>query len=156
MQAQKAMGKSNRVMGGSIMIGVSACSDPGVIEDNYIYNNTSILSQSHAGARVAAAASTPLHYSHNHSVAGGFADQSVTTLNSSLGGSHLNKSSIRPLAQAYKAANTDHDVSYLYQSLDNFSRQNRKDCRKELWRPRQLYLRHLSLTPDDNILCTLL
>ena len=112
MQAQKALGKSNKVMGGSIMIGVSLCSDPVVTtEDNYA-NNSSILNQSQVIAGSSSMA--PSKNQMNQYVAtagGGQNDHSVTTLNSSLGGSYLNRSSIRPLTQAYKAANADTDVS---------------------------------------------
>ena len=92
MQAQKALGKNNRVVGGSIMIGVSACTDPSVVSGG---NDDSIA---------------------NGSMAGGLDGSSVhlgnvTNLNSSLGGTRLN-SSIRPLTQAYKAAaKSENDVS---------------------------------------------
>ena len=115
MQAQKALGKSNKVMGGSIMIGVSVCSDPEVTNDDNCANNASILNHSHVLAGNSSMA--PMQNQLNHSVAtaaggggAGLADQSVTTLNSSLGGSYLNRSSIRPLTQAYKAANGDADI----------------------------------------------
>ena len=112
MQAQKALGKSNKVMGGSIMIGVSLCSDPVVTTDDNYANNSSILNQSHVIAGSSSMA--PLKNQMNQSVvatgSGVLNDHSVTTLNSSLGGSYLNRSSIRPLTQAYKAANADADV----------------------------------------------
>ncbi len=85
------------------MIGVSVCSDPAVLDDN----NSSVLNQSNVCSGVAAA-STPVHSHQQH--LNQSVNQSVTTLNSSLGGNHLNRSTIRPLAQAYKAANTDNDV----------------------------------------------
>ncbi len=93
MQAQKAVGKTGRVLGGSIMIGVSPCTDPNVTEENGAAADHSILGRS--------------HILHNQSTAA--ADQSVTTLNSSLGGARLN-SSIRPLTQAYKSAANDSQV----------------------------------------------
>lgn len=112
MQAQKALGKSNKVMGGSIMIGVSLCSDPVVTTDDNYANNSSILNQSHVIA--GSSSMVPLKNQMNHSVVatggGVLNDHSVTTLNSSLGGSYLNRSSIRPLTQAYKAANADADI----------------------------------------------
>ena len=112
MQAQKALGKSNKVMGGSIMIGVNLCSDPVVTTDDNYTNNSSILNQSHVIA--GSSSMVPLKNQMNLSVSttggGALNDHSVTTLNSSLGGSYLNRSSIRPLTQAYKAANADSDV----------------------------------------------
>ena len=94
------------------MIGVSLCSDPVVTTDDNYANNSSILNQSHVIAGSSSMA--PLKNQMNHSVVatggGVLNDHSVTTLNSSLGGSYLNRSSIRPLTQAYKAANADADV----------------------------------------------
>ena len=104
MQAQKALGRSNRVLGGSIMIGVTPCSDqsfmasgqgasgfePQVHSDSILNQSCPVIPQQQPGQHLAA-------------------DTSVTTLNSSLGGSKLN-SSMRPLTQAYKAANNDHEV----------------------------------------------
>ena len=89
MQAQKALGKSNRIVGGSIMIGVAPCTEPNLDES---VANISTLNRSYAPGNVDR-------------------DASVTTLNSSLGGARLN-SSIRPLTQAYKAAHGEHDVSF--------------------------------------------
>ena len=104
MQAQKALGRSNRVLGGSIMIGVTPCSDhsfmasssgqAGSLEQQQQGNPDSILNQS--------CPVIPQSQQHQHNT-------SVTTLNSSLGGSKLN-GSMRPLAQAYKAANNEHEV----------------------------------------------
>jgi len=95
LQAQKAMAKSGRILGGSIMIGVT------LLESDPFENNEAA------------------DKFHNHST---LADVSaVTTLNSSLGGARLN-SSIRPLAQAYKAANADNklaDVSVASKSSSN-------------------------------------
>lgn len=68
------------------MIGVSPCADPPSGTDD---GDSSILL-------------------NRSTAAGGVANSSVATLNSSLGGARLN-TSIRPLAQAYKAA--DGDVS---------------------------------------------
>ena len=114
MQAQKALGKSNKVMGGSIMIGVSLCSDPVVTtEDNYA-NNSSLLNQSQVIAGSSCMAPSKNQMNQSVATAGGGLtdrDHSVTTLHSSLGGSYLNRSSIRPLTQAYKAAHADTDVS---------------------------------------------
>lgn len=94
------------------MIGVSLCSDPVVTTDDNYANNSSILNQSHVIA--GSSSMVPLKNQMNHSVVatggGVLNDHSVTTLNSSLGGSYLNRSSIRPLTQAYKAANADADV----------------------------------------------
>lgn len=113
MQAQKALGKSNKVMGGSIMIGVSLCSDPVVTtEDNYA-NNSSLLNQSQVIAGSSCMAPSKNQMNQSVAAAGvGLTDRdhSVTTLNSSLGGSYLNRSSIRPLTQAYKAAHADTDI----------------------------------------------
>jgi len=123
MQAQKALGKSNKVMGGSIMIGVSLCSDPVVTTDDNYANNSSILNQSHVIAGSSSMA--PLKNQMNQSVvatgSGVLNDHSVTTLNSSLGGSYLNRSSIRPLTQAYKAANADADILNRTQSANKSS-----------------------------------
>ncbi len=104
MQAQKALGKSGRVLGGSIMIGVSPCTDPSVTEEAQSVADSSVLNHS--------------HLLHNQSVAAGVAagDTSVTTLNSSLGGARLN-SSIRPLTQAYKAAASGNEASIPYSPL---------------------------------------
>lgn len=84
MQAQKAIGKSNRVIGGSIMIGVVPCTDPNV-EDSVTTMNKSYADPTSAFVDK---------------------DASVTTLNSSLGGARLN-SSIRPLTQSFKTGDLD-------------------------------------------------
>ena len=93
MQAHKALGKNNRVLGGSIMIGVSQCTDPSVVnQDDSNVNGCLDSSSVHLG--------------------------NVTNLNSSLGGTRLN-SSIRPLTQAYKAAaKSENDVSFSWTTVD--------------------------------------
>eukprot|EP00095_Tigriopus_kingsejongensis_P007797 maker-scaffold370_size193435-snap-gene-0.42 protein:Tk07797 transcript:maker-scaffold370_size193435-snap-gene-0.42-mRNA-1 annotation:"nucleoporin nup53 isoform x3" len=93
LQAQKALTKSNKVMGGSIMIGVSPCTDPNVEE----LNTSCLFSQSVNGLDASVAAPK-------------YADSSISNLNSSIGGTQLNRS-IRPLAQAYKLANNEHEIS---------------------------------------------
>ena len=110
MQAQKALGRSNRVLGGSIMIGVTPCSDQSFMASSGQVpasgfepqgtpgNPDSLLNQSCPSIPQRHLGSQP-----------NYPDASVATLNSSLGGSKLN-SSMRPLAQAYKAANNDHEV----------------------------------------------
>jgi hypothetical protein len=99
MQAQKALGKSNRIMGGSIMIGVTPCAEPN-LDESYGGAN---LSTMHNRSQINAPFGTPM-------VTALHKDTSVvTTLNSSLGGARLN-SSIRPLAQAYKAASCENEV----------------------------------------------
>ena len=81
MQAQKALAKSGRVFGGSLMIGVSICTDPSVHE----LNGSQMLDQSHANNPEA----------------------SIMSLNSSL---PVNRS-IRPLTQSFMAAHNEHDVT---------------------------------------------
>eukprot|EP00094_Tigriopus_californicus_P006582 TCALIF_06338-PA protein Name:"Similar to NUP35 Nucleoporin NUP53 (Homo sapiens)" AED:0.34 eAED:0.39 QI:0/0/0/0.6/1/1/5/0/377 len=88
LQAQKALTKNNKILGGSIMIGVSPCTDANVEEAA----NTSCLFNQSLNA----------HQPAENSM--------VTNLNSSLGGTQLNRS-IRPLAQAYKSANNDLEIS---------------------------------------------
>lgn len=77
------------------MIGVCPCSDPAVlneVDDGSVNGSVLHLDRSRVN-RV-------------HDVS------NVTNLNSSLGGAKLN-SSIRPLAQAYKAASNEHEVIML-------------------------------------------
>merc|ERR1712141_874862 len=81
MQAQKALGRSGRVFGGNLMIGVSVCHDP----PTEAINASQLLDQT-----------------------GTNLDASVVSLNSSLA-SH--NRSIRPLTQTYKAAHNEHEVS---------------------------------------------
>ena len=84
MQAQKALGRTGRIFGGSLMVGVSPCLDPPL---DATVNASQILE----------------HTSNQ--------DTSVMSLNSSLaGGPHHNRS-IRPLTQSFKAAHNEHDVS---------------------------------------------
>lgn len=83
LMARKAIGKNGCVLGSSIMVGVSACTDSNVLENL----NTSIASPT----------------LHENSVA----SQSVANVNSSLGGTPR---SIRPLTQAYKDAQGDYKV----------------------------------------------
>ncbi|CAB4069654.1 NUP35 [Lepeophtheirus salmonis] len=81
MQAQKALSKNGKVMGGSIMIGVRP---GGQIEDQE--------------------ASVFNHPSENQ-------PPNSSMLNSSkLETSVLNRSTIRPLTQAYKVSQTEHEV----------------------------------------------
>ena len=89
MQAQKALNRSNRVMGGSIMVGVSPCTDTAIMEQDAA--NASCLNASVNQSHVAAA------------------ETSIMTLNSSIGGSQLNRS-IRPMTQAYKTAQSENQV----------------------------------------------
>ena len=91
IQAQKALSKSGKILGGSIMIGVSPCTDTTFMEEmsaqQQEYLNGSQLNASHMTA------------ANPHD---------TSNLNAS---SMMNRSSIRPLTQAYKDANSDHDVS---------------------------------------------
>jgi len=96
LQAQKALGKSGRILGGSIMIGVSICNDPQIVGNGGDVGDESQLNQS----------SRPVTYLNQSTVA----DASVTTLNSSLGGARLNNS-IRPLAQAYKSSSGENKIA---------------------------------------------
>jgi nuclear pore complex protein Nup53 len=84
MQAQKALGRSGRVFGGTLMIGVAPCHDPPAEATNV----SNILDQTGG---------------HHHP-----ADSSVLSLNSSLA---PHNRSIRPLTQSYKAAHNEHEVS---------------------------------------------
>jgi len=81
LQAQKALGRTGRVFGGSLMVGVSPCLDPPA---DATANASQILD----------------HTSHQ--------DTSVMSLNSSLA---THNRSIRPLTQSFKAAHNEHDVS---------------------------------------------
>ncbi len=94
MQAHKALGKSGKILGGSIMIGVGPCTDTTSIND----------------IETGECSSSFLHGNNvNNSVLMPTLDSSVANLNSSLGGARLN-SSIRPLTQAYKAAASENEV----------------------------------------------
>lgn len=94
MQAQKAIGRSGRVFGGSLMVGVMPCHDPPPpVADGNI--------------------STLDHTGHYHNATGAAADTSnVMTLNSSLATPGHNRS-IRPLTQSYKNAHNENDVSLI-------------------------------------------
>ena len=81
MQAQKALGRTGRIFGGSLMVGVSPCLEP--------------------PADATANASQILDHTSNQ-------DTSVMSLNSSLA---THNRSIRPLTQSFKAAHNEHDVS---------------------------------------------
>jgi nuclear pore complex protein Nup53 len=80
LQAKKAISKNGTVLGSTIMVGVSPCSDSSVLENL----NSSVTS--------------PLH---DTSI-----NQSVSNINSSLG----TPRSIRPLTQAYKDAQGEFKV----------------------------------------------
>ena len=91
MQAQKALGRSGRVFGGNLMIGVSICHDP----PQEAINASQLLDQT-----------------------GTNLDASVVSLNSSLA-SH--NRSIRPLTQSYKAAHNEHEVRVVFLSIKKCS-----------------------------------
>lgn len=88
IQAQKALSKSGKILGGSIMIGVSPCTDTAFMEE------MSSVQQEHLNGSQLNASTL---------------DASVNNVtNSSI--NVANKSSIRPLTQAYKNAQSDYDV----------------------------------------------
>ena len=82
IQAQKALARSGRVFGGSLMIGVTPCLEP--------------------PPEAAASSSQILDHTSNQ-----VADSSVLSLNSSLA---THNRSIRPLTQSYKAAHNELNV----------------------------------------------
>jgi len=87
MQAQSALGRNGRIMGGTLMIGVVPCQ--GDTNSNSMLNNSNILDQK--------------------SSAGRLDNSNVANISSSLG--NTTNKSIRPLTQAYKAAQSEHEVS---------------------------------------------
>jgi hypothetical protein len=91
MQAQKALGRSGRVFGGTLMVGVVPCSDPSNLDSSHM-----------EGSVFGGVTTVP---AHNESV---MADSFVipnanSTLNTT--------KSIRPLTQSYRLAQKDLDVS---------------------------------------------
>lgn len=81
MQASKALSKNSTILGGSLMVGVAACREEGVLEAVNSSMSTSVLECS-----VASLQSTPL------------------------GGGGATPRSIRPLTQAYREAQAEHKV----------------------------------------------
>ena len=95
MQAQKALGRSGRVFGGTLMVGVLPCSDPtGVNGADSSHLETSVFG---------GLTSVPPYSSEQQACD----TLTVHTLNSSLN----TTKSIRSLTQSYKAAQNDLDVS---------------------------------------------
>ena len=86
MQAQSALGRSGRIMGGTLMIGVAPFQD-----DANMNNSSQILDQS-------ISASQAVVHDSSH----------ITNLSSHLG----TPRSIRPLTRAYKVAQSEHEVSH--------------------------------------------
>ena len=86
MQAQSALGRHGRIMGGTLMIGVVPLQgDPNL---SSVQNNSQLLDHRHTASR--------LDNSH------------ITNISSTLGGTP--GKSIRPLTQAYKATQSEHEV----------------------------------------------
>lgn len=87
MQAQSALGRHGRIMGGTLMIGVVPFK--GDVNMSGMQNNSQILEQRPGGGRL---------------------DSSqIANISSNLGSTP--SKSIRPLTQAYKAAQSEHEVS---------------------------------------------
>ena len=86
MQAQSALGRHGRIMGGTLMIGVVP--SQGFTNANGTQNNSQILDQRSSCGR--------LDNSH------------IANISSNLG--NTPSKSIRPLTQAYKAAHSEHEV----------------------------------------------
>jgi len=87
MQAQSALGRHGRIMGGTLMIGVVPCQ--GDTNLNTTHNNSNILDQKSSVGRLD--------------------NSNIANISSSLG--NTTNKSIRPLTQAYKAAQSEHEVS---------------------------------------------
>lgn len=90
MQAQSALGRHGRIMGGTLMIGVMP--SQGDAHTNAGQNSSQILDQR-----------------ASHSRAGRSDSSCITNISSNLGSTP--SKSIRPLTQAYKAAQSEHEVS---------------------------------------------
>jgi len=88
-QAQSALSRSGRILGGTLMIGVALCQDADVTNGTAGAGEGSLLDQSTAAAR---------------------ANTSVNTLNTT-GVNGTPSRSIRPLTQAYKTAQSENEVS---------------------------------------------
>merc|ERR1712126_157662 len=96
-QAQSALSRSGRVLGGTLMIGVA------------------LANEADAQAINTSAAATP---GVNHDGQHGLLDRSTTAVTANTSSVTLNPSglntpskSIRPLAQAYKATHNEHEIS---------------------------------------------
>jgi len=89
-QAASALGRSGRVLSGTLMIGVVLTADAEVaaLSNGQATSNGGLLDQSGSGSK---------------------ANISTTTVNTSISGTP--NRSIRPLAQAYKAAQSEHELS---------------------------------------------
>ena len=90
MQAQSALGRHGRIMGGTLMIGVVPCQ--GDTNLNTTHNTSNILD-------------------HKSSV-GRLDNSNIANISSSLG--NTTNKSIRPLTQAYKAAQSEHEVCFQF------------------------------------------
>ena len=96
MQAQSALGRHGRIMGGTLMIGVVPCQGDNNL--NTTHNNSNILDQ--------------------RSSVGRLDNSNIANISSSLG--NTTNKSIRPLTQAYKAAQSEHEVFFnLYLLMTN-------------------------------------
>ena len=90
MQAQSALGRHGRIMGGTLMIGVVPCQ--GDTNLNTTHNNSNILDQKSSVGRLD--------------------NSNIANISSSLG--NTTNKSIRPLTQAYKAAQSEHEVFFQF------------------------------------------
>jgi len=90
MQAQKALGRSGRVFGGTLMVGVVPCADPGNLDSSHLESSV-----------FGGVTTVPPH--HESVAAESFAlPNANSTLNTT--------KSIRPLTQSYRMAQKDLDV----------------------------------------------
>ena len=110
MQAQSALARSGRIMGGTLMIGVTPCQVP---------TN---------GMQAGANASQILDESRSTSKHGYLDNSHITNISSNFG---TPSRSIRPLTQAYKAAQSEHDVSFL--ALPKKLTVDRDYCSLDFW-----------------------
>ena len=89
MQAQSALGRHGRIMGGTLMIGVVPFD--GEPNASITHNNS--------------------HMTDSRYNAGRLDNSHIANISSNLG--NTTSRSIRPLTQAYKAAQSEHEVTYL-------------------------------------------
>jgi len=97
-QAQSALSRSGRILGGTLMIGVTLCQDADIQAMN---------SNGAAGSTTAAGNDTSLL---DQSSSGG-GKQHLNNTSMALNVTNASNRSIRPLTQAYKAAQSEHEVS---------------------------------------------
>ena len=90
MQAQSALGRHGRIMGGTLMIGVVP--SDGEPNASITHNNSHMTDSRYNSGR--------LDNSH------------IANISSNLG--NTTSRSIRPLTQAYKAAQSEHEVTFVF------------------------------------------